>query len=65
MKEFEKWEKDFYANHQGNFHFDPTCKMGWKAALIWVLENRKPYYDLEDKKVVATDSDIIHKELEE
>lgn len=41
------------------------CRASWEAALEWVLKNRLPYYDSEDKKVVATDSDIIYKELQE
>ena len=38
---------------------------GYKEALKWVLKMRKPYYDIDDKKVVATDSDIIYEELGE
>lgn len=38
MKAFEKWLKRFYKNHQGVHHFDPTCKMGWRAALEEVLK---------------------------
>lgn len=38
--------------------------LGFRAGLGWVLKHRKPYYDIEDKKVVATDSDIIEEELQ-
>lgn len=38
--------------------------LGFQAGLNWVLKHRKPYYDIEDKKVVATDSDIINQELQ-
>lgn len=66
MSEFDKW----YKNSGNAWSFptystnEPKFKVGWRAALEWVLNNREPYYD-EDKKVVATDSDIIYKELEE
>ena len=60
MKAFEElWE----ANG-GGICGKKSCKEYWEAALEWVLRNRAPYYDIEDKKVVATDSDIIYRELE-
>ncbi|KKN73125.1 hypothetical protein LCGC14_0404340 [marine sediment metagenome] len=64
MIEFRKQ----YQNEPVDFHLwsqDKIAEFWWKKALEWVLKNRLPYYDLEDKKVVATDSDIIYKELEE
>ena len=64
MKQCSKiWHK---CKHPGDtISSKYTFHCGWRAALEWVLKNRKPYYDIEDKKVVATDSDIIYKELEE
>ena len=37
MSEFDKWLKRFYKNHQGDRRFEPTSKMGWKAAMEQVL----------------------------
>lgn len=73
MKEFKRWlvnditkEYSLYQDKDGyNIGNTPALKAGWKAALEWVLNHRKPYYNIDDKKVVATDSDIIYKELEE
>lgn len=38
MKQFEKWLKTFYKNHQGDMRYEPTSKQGWKAALEWALD---------------------------
>jgi len=64
MKQFEKWWKLNWWGSVKEERKDIT-EAAWKAALEWVLKNRLPYYDLDDKKVVATDSDIIYKEVEE
>ncbi len=58
MKQFDKWEKIFYKNHRGVYHFTPTCEMGWKAALKWVIKERRFYSRLNF-------DDKIEKELEE
>lgn len=68
MKEFDKWLENLDSIQVGdkfNNQNRAIARCAWEAALEWVLKNRKPYYDIEDKKVVATDSDIIYKELEE
>ena len=68
MKEFEKWLEALDSIQVANkFNNQNRAIAGcaWKAALEWVLKNRKPYYNVEDKKVVATDSDILYKELKE
>ena len=67
MKEFEKWFKKVMQPRleKGENIYEGDCELAWKAALGWILKNRKPYYNVEDKKVVATDSDILYKELEE
>lgn len=56
MKSFEKWLKTFYKNHRGVHHFDPTCKMGWQAALEMVLDKMKDE---------ATSYTRIHTEIEQ
>ena len=63
MKEFKKWWKK--DSMEGDWDYERYAERGWEAALEWVLKNRKPYYDIEDKKVVATNSDIIYEELEQ
>lgn len=35
MKEFEKWLKRFYKDHQGDRRFNPQASIGWRAALKW------------------------------
>ena len=64
MEHFEKWcdEVEYMCV---DYTKRDALRRGWKAALKFVLKNRKPYYNIDDKKVVATDSDIIYKELEE
>ncbi len=72
MKQCKKQWKD-HASDRVDKHGIPIVDVpdykdyyysGWKAALEMVLSHREPYYNIEDKKVVATDSDIIYKELE-
>ena len=67
MKEFEKWFSKLDDEQLTRFTKQNrlVAKLSWKAALRWILTNRKLYYDIKDKKVVATDSDIIYEELEE
>ena len=67
MKQFKKWWEMEAQNivGVGRSTEKDIAKTAWDAALEFVLSYRKPYYDIEDKKVVATDSDIIYKELEE
>lgn len=72
MIEFDKWfaqitkEYPMYQDGEGyNIGNTRALMVGWRAALRWVLKKGKPYYDINDEKVVATDSDVIYKELEE
>lgn len=72
MTEFNNWYKNIeqeyplYQDKDGyNIGNIRALRVGWKAALEWVLKRRKPCYNIEDKKVVATDSDIIYEELKE
>lgn len=64
LKAFEKWWNIIGQYEFSTYLTKEQSKSVWKAALEWVLNNRKPYYTVEDKKVVATDSDIIYEELE-
>lgn len=54
MEQFKKWQKTFYKNHQGIHHFDPTCKIGWRAALEEVLKHLDHFYggDFENSEIV-------------
>jgi len=63
MKEFDKWLKDFYDNHQGNYRFEPKAKEGWKAALEWALSTRgMNHYGTAPANCVQTS--VIEQELE-
>lgn len=67
MKNFERmWHSGKWDTpHPGNPETPKVfAKRIYRETLKWVLKNGKPYYDIEDEKVVATDSDIIYKELE-
>ena len=59
MNEFEKWEKRFYKTHQGWNHYTPNCKLGWNAALKWIL-NEMNTDNLKDNGELRT---LIEEEL--
>ena len=59
MKAYKLWLKRFYENHQGNYHFNPDAKIGWRGALGWFYD--KLDHSIEHKEL----KDLIEKELEE
>ena len=65
MKQFEKWLKKFYKNHQGVMRYRPTVEQGWEEALKMLSNRLKRETEPPNCRCFQTVQDIIKEELED